>query len=98
MTSIFDSKLGSTYDLQNQEDDPLFEQKVANGEFIEVEPGVFQSVEAATWPLAALADAHAKGRDKPPSNTSGAFIIGGGDGKKEVNRFCNFFSRRRRDD
>ena len=83
----------------DQSDDPLFDKKVANGEFLEVEPGKFQSREAATFPLGALADAHSSGSgDKPDSNTSGAFLWSGSDGEDGERRFRNFFSNRRSTD
>ncbi len=69
-----------------------FSNAVANGEFIEVEPGKFQSREAATFPLGALADAHKQGQAKPSSNVSGVFVVGGGDDDDAVNRFRNRLS------
>ncbi len=77
-----------------------FEQHVAAGDFIEVEPGKFISREAAIDPLAALADAYDKGRPNRASNISGVFATprGSGEDATAINRFCNFFSHRRRDD
>lgn len=90
--SSFSDGLGSTLSESD------FSNSVANGDFVEVEPGKFQSREAAIFPLGALADAHKKGQAKPPSNVSGAFLVGGGDDDAAVERFRNLLINPKRHD
>lgn len=84
--------------FHDQEDDPNFSNRVANGEFLETSDGNFRSIEAETFPLAALADANSKGSGAPESNVDGIWAIGGGTEDGDVDRFRNALSSPRRDD
>lgn len=90
------SSLDSSFGFTLSESD--FSKAVDNGDFVEVEPGKFQSREAATWPLSALADTYKRGFAKPGSNVSGVFVVGGGDDEKAVERFRNRLSNPERHD
>lgn len=87
MGAFSSDSLGQTLNLTDQQVDN-FEARVTLGEYIEIEPGKFMSREAATDPLAALADAHSKGRPDRRNNVQGHMwqASGGGD-ESSIARF-----------
>lgn len=72
-----------------------FQQAIRDGRLVPDGRGGYITREAALSPLAALAESRSSGRKgTPPSNTSGAYVYGGGEG--DVDGFRAALDRRRR--
>lgn len=64
-------------------------------DLVEVAPGEFQTREAATWALAALADAHSQGRPDRRPNVTNVFLFDGPSTEDGADNFRDRLSRPR---